>query len=121
QICADNQEVVDRAELLFLTVRPDVAAEVLARLRVPADRVLVSAVAGLSLDALSALADGVRIVRTIPLPAVRQRRGLTAVYPAHADVEELFDRLGGSLVAPDEQALDVLSAATASVSSYQHY
>jgi pyrroline-5-carboxylate reductase len=122
RVCEDNQAVVDGAALLLLTVRPDDAREALRQLRVPGDRVLVSAVAGLSLEALrDQTNDEVTIVRAIPLPAVRQRQGITAIYPAHASVEALFDRLGGTLVAPNPAALDALSASTATISAYVNY
>src|SRR3954449_6989673 len=45
-VAADNQAVVDGAELVLVCVRPQVAHEVLAALSFPADRVVVSAVAG---------------------------------------------------------------------------
>ncbi|MER6990999.1 NAD(P)-binding domain-containing protein [Saccharopolyspora hirsuta] len=119
---ADNQSVVDAAPLILLAVRPDNVREALAGLRVPGDRVVISAVAGWSVEALSALlGDGVTVVRSIPLPAVRERRGITAVHPAHPAAEELFDRLGGALVVEEPTTFDALSAATASISSYLHY
>ncbi|MDA3646662.1 NAD(P)-binding domain-containing protein [Saccharopolyspora indica] len=119
---ADNQAVVDAAPLILLAVRPDVVREALTGLRVPGDRVLISAVAGWSVEALGAQLDAdVTVVRSIPLPAVRQQRGITALHPAHPAAEELFDRLGGTLVVDDPATFDALSAATASISTYLHY
>ncbi|WP_228004181.1 NAD(P)-binding domain-containing protein [Amycolatopsis sp. YIM 10] len=122
RVCADNQSVVDAAPLLLLSVRPDQVPEALAGLRVPDDRVLVSAVAGWSAEALRArLGTDATIVRSIPLPAVRRRQGVTALYPAHPVAEELFGRLGGTVVAETAAVFDALSAATASISSYLSY
>ncbi|MER5392092.1 NAD(P)-binding domain-containing protein [Saccharopolyspora sp. NPDC002686] len=121
-VCADNQSVVDAAPLILLAVRPADVREALAGLRVPGDRVVISAVAGWSVEALGTQLDAdVTIVRSIPLPAVRQRRGITALHPAHPIAEELFDRLGGTLVVDEPTTFDALSAATASISSYLHY
>jgi pyrroline-5-carboxylate reductase len=122
QVCEDNQSVIDQAELVLLAVRPDVVRDVLEPLDVPGDRVLVSAVAAWSVEELNALLDNeVTVVRAIPLPAVRQRRGITALYPGHPVVEELFNQLGGTVVAPRPEILDAFSAATASISTHLHY
>jgi pyrroline-5-carboxylate reductase len=122
RVCEDNQAVVDAAPVVLLTVRPDSVGEVLGELRVPGDRVLISAVAGWSVEALRARLDAdVPIVRAIPLPAVRQRRGITAVYPAHPVAQDVFGPLGGTLVAPDPETFDALSAATATISTHLHY
>lgn len=122
QVCDDNQSVADSASVILLSVRPDDVREVLGELRMPAGGVLLSAVAGWSLEALRECLDAeMAIVRTIPLPAVRQRQGITAVYPAHPAAYDVFDPLGGTLVTSSPESFDVLSAATASMSSYLHY
>ncbi|GAB3885584.1 pyrroline-5-carboxylate reductase [Kibdelosporangium lantanae] len=122
RVRADNQAVVDAASVIVLTVRPDVVASVLGELRVPDDRVVISAVAGWSDTALrERLGVDVPIVRSIPLPAVRRLRGVTALFPTHPAAEDLFGRLGGTLVAPDARTFDALSTATASISTYLHY
>lgn len=122
RVCDTNQAVVDAAPVVMLTVRPDSVAEVLAELRVPEDRVLISAVAGWSVEALRERLDvDVPIVRAIPLPAVRHRQGVTALYPAHPVAEDLFGQLGGTLVAPTPETFDALFAATATISTHLHY
>jgi pyrroline-5-carboxylate reductase len=118
RVTADNQEVADRASVLLIAVRPDATADVLRDLRVPSDTVLISAVAGIEVDELTALVgEGPTIVRCIPLPAVRRRAGVTPIHPDNAVAVELFDRLGSTLVVPDEQAFAAFSAATGTVSA----
>src|SRR5699024_2258017 len=58
------------------------------------------------------------IVRIIPLPAVRERKGVTAMYPANQAVEELLGHLGGSVTAADETLFSTLSAVTATMSAH---
>ncbi|GAA3828833.1 pyrroline-5-carboxylate reductase [Brevibacterium ammoniilyticum] len=117
-----NQEVIDRSDLIVLSVLPGQVAEVLADLDVPADRTLISAVAGVAVDVLSELLPhGPRIVRVIPLPAVRERRGVTAVFPADETVEALFAELGGTVVAATEVLFSTLSATTATMSAHFAY
>ena len=54
-VAADNQAVVDGAAVVIVCVRPQVAQTVLAELRFPADRVVISAMAGVSIAALQRL------------------------------------------------------------------
>src|SRR5699024_8599270 len=53
EVCDSNQDVVDRSELIVLAVLPQQAAAVLDELDIPADRTLISAVAGLATDQLA--------------------------------------------------------------------
>ncbi|MEV0704124.1 NAD(P)-binding domain-containing protein [Saccharopolyspora sp. NPDC050389] len=121
-ICADNQTVVDNAPLVILTVRSDDVRDALADVRMPRDRIVVSAVAGVSRESLRRhVGDHVTIVRAIPLPAVRQRQGITAIYPAHPTVEGLFDRLGGTLAMPDSAIFAALWSTTGTIAAHLHY
>ncbi len=121
-VAADNQAVVDQSPALLLSVRPDQVDGALSALRVPDDRLVISAVAGWPIPALrELLGEGPQIVRTIPLPAVRQRDGVTAVHPGHPEVEQLFNTLGGTLVADTQSAFDAIAGATATISSYLQY
>ena len=119
EVCDSNQDVVDRSELIVLAVLPQQAAAVLDELDIPADRTLISAVAGLATDQLAEhLPHSPTIVRIIPLPAVRERKGVTAMYPANQAVEELLGHLGGSVTAADETLFSTLSAVTATMSAH---
>lgn len=119
EVASDNQDVVDRSDLIIVSVLPDQVDDVLSALEIPADRIVVSAVAGVTSDRLRALLPrDPRIVRVIPLPAVRERRGVTAVFPAEATTVELFDRLGGTVVAETEAMFSTLSATTATMSAH---
>lgn len=122
EVCDSNQAVVDHSELIILSVLPQQTESVLADLDIPADRITVSAIAGVSTEVLSPLLpQHPNIVRVIPLPPVRERRGVTPVFPTHSVVEEFFDILGGSVVAESEELFSTLSATTATMSAYYAY
>ncbi|GAC67431.1 NAD(P)-binding domain-containing protein [Gordonia soli] len=122
EVCSDNQEVVDRSDIVLLTVGAPVASDVLANLTVPQGHTVISAVAGLSCADLAALLpEKPTVVRVIPLPAVRSGRGITAVFPHHRVTEQLFEVLGTTIVADTETQFSALSAATASISSHLTY
>lgn len=121
-VCESNQDVIDRSEIIILAVLPQQTEAVLSELDIPAERTIISAIAGVSTQVLSPLLpQNPSIVRIIPLPPVRERRGVTAVFPAHAEVEGFFDVLGGAVVAETEDLFSTLSATAATMSAYYAY
>ena len=86
EVCERNQDVIDRSELIILAVLPQQTEAVLAELDIPADRTVVSAIAGVSTQVLSPLLpQNPSIVRIIPLPPVRERRGEDEDAPVHRE------------------------------------
>ncbi|MGW0883177.1 NAD(P)-binding domain-containing protein [Streptomyces sp. NPDC002671] len=122
QVCGDNQEVVNRSEVVIVAVRPQDRSEALAGLQVGSGSVVVSVMAGVGLSELrETLGTGAPLVRAIPLPAVRERRSVTVTCPSHPAVDTLFDRLGGALPVADEAAFSVFSALTATLTTHYWY
>ncbi|GHJ37126.1 NAD(P)-binding domain-containing protein [Streptomyces sp. TS71-3] len=118
QVCAGNQAVVDRSELVILAVRPRDRHEALDGLRVDGGRIVVNLMAGVGNDELrQALATDAPLVRAIPLPSVRERRCITVTYGSHPAADSLFERLGGVLPVADEALFNVLSALTGTVAT----
>jgi pyrroline-5-carboxylate reductase len=117
-----NQRVVERAEVVFLCVRPQDAPAALAELAFRASQTVISVVAGVQMDALGRLvAPAEDLVRAIPLPAVARRSGLTAIHPPHELARAIFEPLGGVIAVDDEHALDALSASTATIAAHLAY
>jgi pyrroline-5-carboxylate reductase len=121
-VAPDNQAVVDGAPVVIICVRPQVAQTVLAELRFPADRVVISAMAGVPVNSLQRLvAPATDVARVIPLPSVARREGITPVHPPNAAATELFDRLGETVELADAQAFDAFSASTATIAAHFGY
>ncbi|GHE35575.1 pyrroline-5-carboxylate reductase [Streptomyces longispororuber] len=122
RVCADNQEVVDRSELVVIAVRRQDRHAALSGLRVGGDKTVVNVMAGVGNDELRRTLDtAAPLVRAIPLPAVRERRSVTVVYPSHPEVDALFTRLGGVLPVADEAAYNVFSALTGTLTAHYAY
>lgn len=122
RVAVDNQAVVDGAEVVLLCVLPTQARAVVSALRFRPEQAVVSAVAGVSLASLARwAAPPTRVARSIPLPAVASRTGVTPVCPPGSEASRLFDALGGSLPVDDESAFDAVAAASATVAAYFDY
>lgn len=121
-VAASNQEVADGSTVLFLSVRPENREVALRGLRIREGTVIISVMAGVSHDELHRLLrTEAAIIRAIPLPAVRERRSVTATYPSHPASTELFDRLGGTLPVASEASFAALSAVTGTIASFLQY
>ncbi|SDC94696.1 NAD(P)-binding domain-containing protein [Glycomyces harbinensis] len=120
-VCADNQDVIERSDLVVIAVRPqDLTA--LEGLRVGPEKLVLNVMGGISNDDLRrTLGTDAEIVKAIPLPAVSERRSITVTYPSHPVVNRLFDALGGAQPLRDESELDILQALTATLSTHYHY
>ncbi|MFC0598242.1 NAD(P)-binding domain-containing protein [Streptomyces palmae] len=121
-VCADNQGVLDRSEVVIIAVRRHDRQEALAGLRIGDDRTVINLMAGVATaDLRRTLATRAPIVRAIPLPAVRERRSTTVTFPSHPVVDSLFDQLGGALPVADEDAFNVFSALTGTLTTHYAY
>ncbi|MFG1685405.1 NAD(P)-binding domain-containing protein [Nonomuraea sp. NPDC049269] len=122
QVCADNQEVVERSELVIIAVRRPDRHDALDGVRVDGDKVVVNVMAGVGNDDLrQTLATDVPLVRAIPLPAIRERRSVTVVCPSHPEVNSFFEQMGGALPVADEAAFNVFSAVTGTLTAHYWY
>ena len=118
-IAANNQEVVDQSDMVFLAIRPQIAREVVSSLTFRDGQSVVSLVAGLSIQALESLiAARVDITRAIPLPSVETRTCATPILPPDFAVAAVFDALGSSIGVPDAEAFDGYVAGSAVMATY---
>jgi pyrroline-5-carboxylate reductase len=121
-ICSDNQAVVEGAPTVIISLRPQDALAVLRTLRFSAQQSIVSVMAGISIEALCPLvAPATALARSIPLPAVARREGLTPILPPGGAAKALFDRLGGTIELQDVQVFDAIFASTATIASHFAY
>jgi pyrroline-5-carboxylate reductase len=119
RVCASNQAVLDQSDVVCIAVLPQIAADVLGELAFAARHRVISFVAGISLDELQRLVHATcRIARAVPLPAVAQGRGSTAICPPDDIARMLFAPLGEAVEVSDEAQFDALSAVTATMASF---
>ncbi|MEU5950845.1 NAD(P)-binding domain-containing protein [Streptomyces sp. NPDC047525] len=122
QVCADNQEVVDRSEVVIIAVRGQDRHEALAGLRVDDDKIVVNVMSGVANDDLRhVLGTDAVLVRAIPLPSARERRSVTVTFPSHPVTDALFERLGGAQPVADEAAFNVFSTLTGTLTTHYAY
>jgi pyrroline-5-carboxylate reductase len=122
EVCPSAQEVADRVDIVVVAVRPEDCGPVLGGLTFGLGSVVVSVMAGVRLGQLrEAIPGDVAIVRAMPLTTVRHLDCVTVLLPSHEVVCAVFDALGGSVVVEDEEAFDVFTTLTSTVSTQLAY
>ncbi|SDD67774.1 pyrroline-5-carboxylate reductase [Paracoccus isoporae] len=118
-VADSNQHVVDQAELLFLSVRPQIAGEVLRALDFRADQRIVSLIATIPDEVLRGWTRTTDpIPRVVPLPAVADRQGATLIHPADSTLAKLFGALGPVIEAGSLDEFDALTSSGAVMGLY---
>ncbi len=119
EVAADNQQVVDRSELVFLAVRPQVAESVLAALKFRPQQHVVSFIATLdSLEIGWHIQPARLTARVAPVPPAARRKGPIAMCPPNEWLAELFEPLGTVISVGDETQLDAFFSVSALMAPY---
>jgi pyrroline-5-carboxylate reductase len=123
----DNGALVDRAEIVVLSVKPQIMRKVLDEIapRLRKDALVISIAAGIPIGAIEQrLPQGTRVIRTMPNTPALVDAGATAISRgAHATSEDLaaaqriFDAVGVSVVL-DESQLDAVTGLSGSGPAY---
>ena len=118
-VAVDNQDVVNRSDILILAIRPQIAEEIVSGLVFKDGQSVISVIAATEHRRLrNWITADVKIVQAIPLPFVADRQGVTAIYPADTEVAALFDVLGTAVQCGSKREYDLLAAASAMMSTY---
>jgi pyrroline-5-carboxylate reductase len=118
-VAADNQEVLDAADVVMVAVLPGQAEAVLAPLAFRENHVVVSLVATLPLARIAPLvAPATTLQRAVPLTTVARRHGPLAVWPDLAGTRRMWSTLGERVACASEHELETLWSVTALVSPF---
>ncbi|MEZ5798449.1 MAG: pyrroline-5-carboxylate reductase [Paracoccaceae bacterium] len=116
---ADNQAVVDGADIVVLSVLPGQAEQVLRPLRFRDGQTLLSLVAATPHQALQGWLDrDLAVVRATPLPFAARQACVTPVFPPEPLAMRLFDALGAAVPVTTQAQFDGYSAGSAIMGTY---
>jgi len=119
QVCRSNQDVLDTSDVVCLAVIPQIAEGALSELRFAPRHHVISFIAGFPISEVRRLVgtDGM-VVRAVPLPAVAEGKGSTAICPPDGVARLIFSALGEAVEVADEDKFDALAAVTATMASF---
>lgn len=126
RMAADNAEVAAATDTVIVSVRPDQLADALEGVEFRPDQLVVSTLAGVDLATLRTAvggseAEGPAVVRSVPLPPVARRAGVTPLIPAEPRAVAMFDLLGGHLAVADEDQMAAVTVLTGAQTGLLEY
>ena len=123
----DNCDAVKRGDFVFINVPPQSVCDVIEELkreRLPADKLIVSLAAGITMDAYRCLGDSVSVVRALPNPPSQIGMGIAALAfnpyvndEQKSEIFEFFASLGETVVLAEEK-IDVVTALSSPAATY---
>lgn len=122
RVATDNQAVLDNCDTVMLAVRPQIARDVLSKLRFRPDHHVVSLIATMSREEITALiAPVAQVTKALPMPMIAHRQGATIIYPPDPRAASSFGILAKVIEVEEPSEFDALSVVTATFATYFKY
>ena len=118
-VVAENQEIVDQSDWVFIAVLPSQARSLLESLNFSQEQKVISIVAGVELAELSDLCHPAKnVFRIIPLPPVEFGLGPMPLSPPDEAIEKFLQRFSVPVPVESEREFSSFSAASAVMASH---
>ncbi len=103
-IAKDNQDVINKADWVFLGVLPKVGEAILPKLQFKNNQIIVSFLSTINYQKLKKLIKTKSIIiRAIPMPPIRLAKGPVAIFPPNKKVKKFFDKIGTTIEIRNEK------------------
>lgn len=118
-IAASNQEVLDQADWVILSILPRMAQEILSELTFKPEHKILTLMSDFSVAKVGALvAPATHIVRMVPLTFISMGIGPVPYYPEDPEIHDLFASVGEPIPISEEKSLGIISGLTGLMSTY---
>jgi len=119
EIVADNQAIVDQCDDIVIAVLPEQAQTVLSSLQFRPQHRIISVIAGIKLNVLSAMINpATQVCRAIPMPPIEFGLGPVPICPRDEQAEALFNRVGTAVAVDDEAQFTALAAGSSVMAAF---
>lgn len=119
RVAEDNQTVIDKSDLVFLALRPEIALDVLPQLDFREDQKIVSLIAVTPISLIKRwIGELHHVVRAVPLPTVAQHEGLVILYPDDPEIGDMLKSIGSLVVVSSEREVGLLASVTSLISPF---
>lgn len=100
----DNQEAVNRSEVIILATRPEHIESAIKNIVFDSEQVIISVAAGVSLSTLTPLVSPARVIRALPISCVSVNKSPVLIYPEDQRARDIFSLVGQVYLMPDEKS-----------------
>ena len=103
-IAKDNQEVINKANWVFLGILPKVGEAILPKLQFRNKQIIVSFMSTTNYSKLKKLIGAkLTIIRAITMPPIRLGKGPIAIFPPNKKVKSFFNKIGTTIEIKNEK------------------
>ncbi|PLR30698.1 NAD(P)-binding domain-containing protein [Chimaeribacter arupi] len=104
---ASNQEVIDRADIIILAVRPENLRDIVRDTTFPKNKKVISLLAGIALPTLKMLLNCDTVYRVMLTNAAEINHAMISLFPADSTIEKMMAPLGNTLVFDNENDFEL--------------
>ena len=112
EVLSDNQSVADQADIVLLATRPAHALVALQALTLRPSQLVLSVVAGVSIDDLRSFAAPADIARCLPLAPAEAGAGATPLLPSNLRAQQLLEAIATVVIVEDEKTFELAAVAS---------
>ena len=94
KILSNNQEIIDKSSTIFLGITPNVANNILSKLKFSKNKRIISLISTINLNKIKKLTKNKNIVRVTPLPPIEIKKGPIIICPPNKKAKSFFKHLG---------------------------
>ena len=102
KVLKENQEIINKSNLVFLAVTPKVGNKILPKLTFSPQKKIISLISTIKLEKLKRYTKNKKVIRVIPLPFVNMRKGPIIVCPKDFQTKNFFNNLGSVIEVKNE-------------------
>jgi pyrroline-5-carboxylate reductase len=106
KVLKNNQEIINKSNVLFLAVTPLVGFKILKSLKFSKKKKIISFISTISLANLKRILKQQNIIRVIPLPPIESKKGPIILYPPNKFAKNFFKNLGFVIEINNEKKLN---------------
>jgi pyrroline-5-carboxylate reductase len=120
EVLDSNEDIVERADVVFIGLLPSVAREELPKLDFTSRKLVISMMAAVNYDETRLLTRilGDGLVRIVPLPSAARRSGPIVMFPPNPVAENLLKHIGTPVACATEVQMKPMISITGHISSF---
>jgi len=117
-ILRDNQEIINKCNIIILAITPDTGFKILKSLKFHKNKKIISLISTINLNNLKKLTRSKNITRVIPLPPIEIKQGPIVIFPPNKFANKFFSHLGSVIEVKNEKVLNNFWSTSALMASY---
>ena len=118
KILKDNQEIIDKSNVIILAVTPNTGLKILKKLNFQKNKKIISLISTINLNRLKKLTGSKNITRVIPLPPIETKQGPIVIFPPNKFAKKFFSHLGSVIEVKNEKLLNNFWSTSALMAPY---